>query len=328
MARQGVGHLGPRLRGGGPRRHRPGRGRGRRGDRREAPGRAPPARRGGPRRRRVRRADPPSSGGEALMHVPDGFLAPQITVPAYLAAAPLWAWAARRHFGSRAVDALPVMGSLTALAFVLQTLRVPVPGGTSIHLVGATLLALLYGPLAAFVCESVVLAVQALFFGTGGVTTLAVNALAMGLLGPGAGWLAFRAARRAEREPARARAEEPHGERIHRERRHPAGAEEERLHREDDALAYERGERTVEQREERRADEVDRGSAGHRDAERLEDEGERGERSHHRERVHGAGAEVAARRPRPQRRRRQVRGDGDLRREEAVRDVHQGLTAR
>jgi len=136
------------------------------------------------------------------MHVPDGFLSPQITVPAYAAAAPLWAWAARRHFGSRAVDALPVMGSLTALAFVLQTLRVPVPGGTSTHLVGATLLALLHGPLAAFVCESVVLAVQALFFGTGGVTTLAVNALAMGLVGPGAGWLAFRAARRLGEGPA------------------------------------------------------------------------------------------------------------------------------
>jgi cobalt/nickel transport system permease protein len=136
------------------------------------------------------------------MHVPDGFLAPQLTVPAYVVAAPLWAWAARRHFGSRAVDALPVMGSLTALAFVLQTLRVPVPGGTSIHLVGATLLALLYGPLAAFVCESVVLVVQALFFGAGGVTTLAVNALTMGLIGPGAGWLAFRAARRLGQGPA------------------------------------------------------------------------------------------------------------------------------
>lgn len=136
------------------------------------------------------------------MHVPDGFLSPQITVPAYAAAAPLWAWAARRHFGARAVDALPVMGSLTALAFVLQTLRIPVPGGTSTHLVGATLLALLHGPLAAFVCESAVLAVQALFFGAGGVTTLAVNALAMGLVGPGAGWLAFRAARRLGEGPA------------------------------------------------------------------------------------------------------------------------------
>lgn len=136
------------------------------------------------------------------MHVPDGFLSPQITIPAYAAAAPLWAWAARRHFGSRAVDALPLMGSLTALAFALQTIRIPVPGGTSTHLVGTTLLALLYHPLAAFVCESVVLAVQALFFGAGGVTTLAVNALAMGLLGPGAGWLAFRAARRIGEGPA------------------------------------------------------------------------------------------------------------------------------
>lgn len=130
------------------------------------------------------------------MHVPDGFLSPELTVPAYLAAAPLWAVAARRHFGAKAVDALPVMGTLTALAFVLQLLRIPVPGGTSVHVLGTALLAILYHPLAAFVCEGLVLVVQALFFGAGGVTTLAVNALAMGLLGPGAGWLLFRAARR------------------------------------------------------------------------------------------------------------------------------------
>jgi cobalt/nickel transport system permease protein len=136
------------------------------------------------------------------MHVPDGFLSPVITLPAYGAAVPLWAWAARRHFGARAVDALPVMGSLTALAFALQTLRIPVPGGTSTHVVGTALLALLYHPLAAFVCASIVLAVQALFFGAGGVTTLAVNALAMGLAGPGAGWLAFRALRRLGDAPA------------------------------------------------------------------------------------------------------------------------------
>ncbi len=130
------------------------------------------------------------------MHVPDGFLSPQITVPAYAVAAPLWAWGARRHFGRAAVESLPAMGALTALAFVIQTIAVPVPGGTSTHLVGATLLALLYGPLAAFVCESLVLLVQALFFGAGGVTVLGVNALAMGLLGPLAGWLAWKAGRR------------------------------------------------------------------------------------------------------------------------------------
>jgi cobalt/nickel transport system permease protein len=100
------------------------------------------------------------------------------------------------------VEALPVMGSLTALAFVLQTLRIPVPGGTSVHLVGMALLALLRGPLAAFACEGLVLAVQALFFGAGGVTTLGVNALAMGLVGPGVAWLAFRAGRRLGEGPA------------------------------------------------------------------------------------------------------------------------------
>jgi cobalt/nickel transport system permease protein len=129
------------------------------------------------------------------MHVPDGFLSPQITIPAYAVSAPLFAWGVRRHFGARAADALPAMGALTALAFAVQLIRIPVPGGTSTHLVGASLLALVFHPLAAFVCEALVLAIQALFFGAGGVTTLAVNALAMGLLGPGTAWLAFRAAR-------------------------------------------------------------------------------------------------------------------------------------
>lgn len=136
------------------------------------------------------------------MHVPDGFLSPEITIPSYAVAAPLFAYAARRHFGARAVDALPVMGSLTALALVVQTIRIPVPGGTSTHLVGAALLALVYHPLVAFVCQGLVLLLQALFFGAGGVTVLAVNALAMGLLGPGTGWLAFRAARRLGEGPA------------------------------------------------------------------------------------------------------------------------------
>jgi cobalt/nickel transport system permease protein len=136
------------------------------------------------------------------MHIPDGFVSPQITLPAFGVAAPLWAWAARRHFGRAATESLPVIGALTALAFVIQTIMIPVPGGTSTHLVGVTLLALLYHPLVAFVCESLVLVVQALFFGAGGVTVLGVNALAMGLLGPLAGWLVYRLVRRASERVA------------------------------------------------------------------------------------------------------------------------------
>jgi cobalt/nickel transport system permease protein len=129
------------------------------------------------------------------MHIPDGFLSPRITVPAYAVSAPLWAWAVRRHFGHSSAESLPTIGSLTAVAFVIQTIMIPVPGGTSTHLVGVTLLAVLYHPLVAFVCESLVLVIQTLFVGTGGITVLGVNALAMGLLGPLVGWLAFRALR-------------------------------------------------------------------------------------------------------------------------------------
>jgi cobalt/nickel transport system permease protein len=130
------------------------------------------------------------------MHIPDGFLAPTITIPAYAVAAPLWLWAGRKHFGASQVESLPAVGALTAVAFVLQTIMIPLPGGTSTHLVGASLLAIERGPLVAFVCESLVLLIQALFFGAGGITVLGVNALAMGLLGPLVAWLAARALRR------------------------------------------------------------------------------------------------------------------------------------
>jgi cobalt/nickel transport system permease protein len=129
------------------------------------------------------------------MHIPDGFISPELSLPAYGVAAPLWAWAAKRHFSRTVVESLPVIGSLTALAFVIQTIMIPVPGGTSTHLVGIVLLALLYHPLVAFLCESLVLLVQALFFGAGGITVLGINALAMGLVGPLAGWLAWKALR-------------------------------------------------------------------------------------------------------------------------------------
>jgi cobalt/nickel transport system permease protein len=138
------------------------------------------------------------------LHVPDGFLSPQLTLPALVVAVPLAAWAARRRFGPSSVEALPILGTLTALAFVIQTIMVPVPGGTSTHLVGATLLALLYGPLTAFACEALVLVLQALFFGAGGVTVLGVNALALGLVGPLAGWLVWKTLRRLAGERAAA----------------------------------------------------------------------------------------------------------------------------
>ena len=51
------------------------------------------------------------------MHIPDGFLSPTVTLPAWGAAAPLWYWAIRRNFGTSSTDSLPVVGSLTAIAW-------------------------------------------------------------------------------------------------------------------------------------------------------------------------------------------------------------------
>ncbi len=130
------------------------------------------------------------------MHVPDGFLSPVVTLPAWGVAAPLWYWSVKRNFGASSTDSLPVVGALTALAFVVQSIMIPVPGGTSAHLTGIAILAFLYNPGVAFVCESLVLLLQSLFFGAGGFTVLGVNALAMGLVGPGTAWLVHRALRR------------------------------------------------------------------------------------------------------------------------------------
>lgn len=130
------------------------------------------------------------------MHVPDGFLSPLLTLPAYAAAAPLWALTIWRHFGPKHGEKLPLMGALAAVAFILQTIAIPVPGGTTVHLLGVPLLAIVLGPSVAFVSESLVLLVQAVMLGQGGVTTLGVNALCMGLGGAWASALAYRVARR------------------------------------------------------------------------------------------------------------------------------------
>lgn len=136
------------------------------------------------------------------MHIPDGSISPHLSVPAWGVALPLWAWSFKRLVGPDAAAGLPVAGALTAFAFVIQTIMIPIPGGTSAHIAGATLIAIVFGPLTAFACESLVLLLQAFVLGIGGVTVLPINALALGLLGPLTGWAIFHALRRVSRPAA------------------------------------------------------------------------------------------------------------------------------
>lgn len=130
------------------------------------------------------------------MHIPDGFLSPQTYLPAYAAAGLAWAWAARGLQRTLDEETVPRLAALTALAYGLGLVMVPIPGGTSGHALGVAMLALLFGVRLGFLAYSLVLALQSLLFGAGGITALAVNALAIGLCGSLAAVAAYRGLRR------------------------------------------------------------------------------------------------------------------------------------
>lgn len=130
------------------------------------------------------------------MHIPDGFLSPQTYLPAYAVAAGAWWWAARGVAARLDEQTVPQIAAMTALSYGLGLVMLPIPGGTSGHLVGIAMLALLFGTRLAFLAYSVVLLLQSLLFGAGGITALPVNALALGLAGAAVAVAVFRLLRR------------------------------------------------------------------------------------------------------------------------------------
>ncbi|GAB1393700.1 hypothetical protein MASR1M60_18640 [Rhodocyclaceae bacterium] len=126
------------------------------------------------------------------MHIPDGFLSPQTYLPAAALAFGAWAWAARGLRQSLDETLVPRLAMLTALAYGLGLVMLPIPGGTSGHALGVAMLALLFGLRLAFLAYSGVLLLQALLFGAGGLTALPINALAIGLAGSATAITTFR----------------------------------------------------------------------------------------------------------------------------------------
>jgi cobalt/nickel transport system permease protein len=127
------------------------------------------------------------------MHVPDGFLSTPVALScAALAVAGVGAAASRSRalLGSRAV---PRMGVTAAFVFSAQMINFPVAGGTSGHLVGGALAAVLLGPSAAVIAMTAVLVMQCLVFGDGGLLALGANVLNMAVLHPIVGFAVYRA---------------------------------------------------------------------------------------------------------------------------------------
>lgn len=128
------------------------------------------------------------------MHVPDGFLnLPTSAATAVVAAAGvgLAVRGARRELDERTA---PLAGLTAAFIFAAQMLNFPVAAGTSGHLLGGALAAILVGPWTATLCVTVVLIVQAFLFADGGITALGTNITLMALVGVWVGWGIFRLA--------------------------------------------------------------------------------------------------------------------------------------
>ncbi len=117
------------------------------------------------------------------MHIPDGFLSPETYLSGYAIAAGAWHWAVKGVRDSLDETTVPRLATLTALAYGLGLVMIPVPGGTSGHGLGIAILALVFGVPSAFLAYSLVLLLQSLLLGAGGITALAIDALAMGLVG-------------------------------------------------------------------------------------------------------------------------------------------------
>lgn len=126
------------------------------------------------------------------MHVPDGFIDAPVSVAAGVVAAGAVAVGlrgARRELESApglhtgAERTAPLAGLVAAFIFAVQMLNFPVAAGTSGHLLGAALAAILVGPYTGVLCISVVLLMQGLLFADGGLTALGVNITNMAVVG-------------------------------------------------------------------------------------------------------------------------------------------------
>ncbi|HEY5686114.1 MAG TPA: energy-coupling factor ABC transporter permease [Acidimicrobiia bacterium] len=126
------------------------------------------------------------------MHVPDGFINGATSLGAALVAAGGLGAALRRGAATLRERQIPFAGLAAAFVFVLQMLNFPVAAGTSGHLLGGALAAILLGPAMGITVISVVVIVQALLFADGGVTALGLNVLNMAVLTALSGWLVFR----------------------------------------------------------------------------------------------------------------------------------------
>ena len=127
------------------------------------------------------------------MHVPDGFINAPVSLAAgavAIAGVAVCIRGARQELDDRTA---PLAGLVAAFVFAVQMLNFPVAAGTSGHLLGGALAAILVGPYTGALCVSVVLLVQALAFADGGLSALGINIVLMAFVTVIVAWAVFTA---------------------------------------------------------------------------------------------------------------------------------------
>lgn len=137
------------------------------------------------------------------MHIPDGYLSPATCGVFYAAMAPVWYFASKRAEKTLKLKQMPMLALGAAFIFVIMMFNIPLPGGSSGHMVGGAVVAIALGPWAGIVAMSLTLALQAFLFGDGGLMTLAANCFNMAVLMSLSGYCIYRAL--AFGEPGRGR---------------------------------------------------------------------------------------------------------------------------
>ncbi|HSM70519.1 MAG TPA: energy-coupling factor ABC transporter permease, partial [Anaerolineales bacterium] len=128
----------------------------------------------------------------APLHIPENFLSLAVSLVCWLIAASVQSVAISRTNKSLGEKQVPLMGVMAAFIFAAQMINFPVIGGTSGHLLGGVLAAIMLGPWAGMLVMTAVIAVQALLFQDGGLLVMGANIMNMGLVTVAIGYGLYR----------------------------------------------------------------------------------------------------------------------------------------
>ncbi len=126
------------------------------------------------------------------MHIPENYLSPASCAVLTAAMIPVWVNATRKVSKQLPKEKIAMIGVGAAFSFIGMMFNVPLPGGTTGHAVGATLIATVLGPHAACLAVTVALLLQALLFGDGGILSFGANCFNMAFAMPYLGYFIYR----------------------------------------------------------------------------------------------------------------------------------------